>query len=330
MRYIESLSCRRKSAVVRTGLILRSLAVATLVLAGTLTAAEIADAKYLVVPWVNKPATPAMLESQLPKPLPTPKPKTDAPLCTLSQLVELPPSGLQWMQNIGIAIRLRNIASSACLLKGTPSVVASSSGHPNVVATPRGLRATDGEVADTPAGATVYSDVSVPVICATDPGGSEAGLPAYHSLVVTLPGGHTWTISGLKLYFPCGLQVTPFIMPTPPVRYPPYWLQYLVPRVSLPNSVKAGGTLAYEITLKNPLNRPVSLSPCPLYIEHSTNLKLEYQLNCSIVRTIPAHGYFIYRMKMAIPGSTPPGPLTVYWSVIGPNTIQSRATVNVR
>jgi hypothetical protein len=35
-------------------------------------------------------------------------------------------------------------------------------------------------------------------------------------------------------------------------------------------------------------------------------------------------------MKMAIPDSTPPGPLTVYWSVIGPNTIQSRAIVNVR
>jgi hypothetical protein len=315
---------------VRTSLILRSLAVATII-AGALSGAGIADAKYLVVPWANKPATPAMLESQLPKPLPTPKPKTDAPLCTSSQLVELPPTGLQWMQNIGIAIRLRNIGPSACLLKGTPAVVASSSGHPNVVATPRGLAATDGEVADTPAGATVYADVSVPVICTADPGGSEAGLPAYHSLVVTLPGGHTWTINGLKLYFPCGLQVTPFIMPRPPTAYPPYWLRYLVPRVSLPTSVKAGGTLAYEVTLKNPLNRAVPLSPCPLYIEHaSTNLKLEYQLNCSVVRTIPAHGYFIYQMKMAIPGSTPPGPLTVYWSVIGPNTIQSRATVNVR
>jgi len=311
---------------------LPSLAVAAAVLAGALVlGAGTADAKDLVVPWANKPATPALISSLLPKPLPAPAPKTDAPRCTSSGLELQPVDGLQWSQNSGVVIRLRNTGSSACLLRGAPDVVASASGHPNVVATSLGLAAAQGEVANTPAGGLVSVDVSVPVACASNPGGGDQGYPTYHRLVITLPGGGTRTIGGLNLTFPCGMAVTPFFMPKPALTYAPYWIKHLKPQVALPTSVKAGGILVYEVTLTNPLNRPVALSPCPAYIEHSsTGIKLEYQLNCAFLHTIPAHSVSIYQMKMTIPDATPSGPMTVFWSVIGPGTLSSHATVDVR
>jgi len=245
--------------------------------------------------------------------------------------VLLPVAGLQWSQNSGVLIRLRNTGSSACLLRGTPGVVASASGHPNVVATSLGLAATQGEVANTPAGGLVSVDVSVPVACTSNPGGGDQGFPTYHRLIITLPGGGARTIGGFSLTFPCGMEATPFFMPKPALRYAPYWIKYLKPHVSLPTSVKAGGIIVYEVTLTNPLNRPVALSPCPAYIEHSsTGIKLEYRLNCAFVHTVLAHSFSIYQMKMAVPVTTPSGPMTVFWGVIGPGTISSHATVDVR
>jgi hypothetical protein len=302
-----------------------------MIIVGSLGLSEgTAGAKNLVVPWINDPATPALISSLLPKPLPTPAPKTDAPPCTSSNLVLQPVTGLQWSQNSGVVIRLRHKGSSACLLRGTPDVVASAPGHPNVVATPLGLAATQGEVANTPPGGLVSVDVSVPVACASNPGGADQGLPAYGRLIITLPGGGARTVSGFNLTFPCGMAVTPFFMPTPAPRYPPYWIKHLEPHVSLPTSVKAGGILAYEVTLTNPLDRTVALSPCPAYIEHSsTGIKLEFRLNCTLVHAVPAHGSSIYQIKMAIPAAAPTGPMTVYWGLIGPDTISSHATIDV-
>lgn len=289
-----------------------------------------AAAKSSVVPWADKPVTPALLVSLQPKPLPATPPKTDALPCTSSALQLEPAVGLQWMQNGGVAIRFRNTGAAACLLRGRPFVVATSPGHPSVVATKLGLAATGGEIADTPVGGTVSVDVSAPITCVADPGGNEQGLPVYHGLVLTLPGGAQRTVSGLNLSLPCGMAVTPFSMPTPTPSYAPYWLASLRPAIVLPSAVKAGGTLVYEITLRNPLSRPVSLSPCPAYIEHSSSdIKLEYQFNCSSVHAIAAHGSVAFQMKMAIPDATPSGAMTVYWSVIGPNTIESRAAVDV-
>jgi hypothetical protein len=302
-----------------------------LIIAGSLGLSEgTADAKYLVVPWVNDPATPAIINSLLPKPLPTPVPKTDAPPCTSSELVLQPVAGLQWSQDSGVVIRLRNAGSSACLLRGTPGVVASASSHPNVVATSLGLAATSDEVANTPGGGFVSVDVSVPVACASNPGGGDQGFPTYHRLIITLPGGGARTIGALNLTFPCGMAVTPFFRPKPAVKYAPYWIKYFQPDVSLPPSVKAGGLLDYQVRLTNPLNRPVSLSLCPAYLEHSsTNVKLEYRLNCAFVHTILAHSFSLYQMKMAIPATTPSGPMTVFWGLIGPGTISAHATVDV-
>jgi len=210
-------------------------------------------------------------------------------------------------------------------------VIATSPGHVDVDAGPLALTATEGEVADTPAGGVVTAQVSMPNYCTANPGGGDRGFPTYHRLVVTLPIGATRTIGGLDLSMPCGMTVTPFNMPEPGPTYAPYWVKYLEPEVVLPPAVKTGATLVYQVTLRNPLNRPISLSPCPAYIEHSSSgIKLEYQFNCASEHSIRAHGVAVFQMQMAIPNSTPSGPITVYWSVIGPGTKSCRASVEVR
>jgi hypothetical protein len=316
----------------KSGLNLRRLLVVLAILTSALgVVVGIAVTNSSAVPWVDKPVTTALLMSLQPKTLPTTAPKTDAPPCKSSALQVEPALGLQWMQNDGVAIRLRNVGTSVCLLRGTPVVVATSPGHPSVVATNLRLAESEGEIADTPVGGIVSVDVSAPIMCPADPGGSEQGLPVYHGLVLRLPGGTERTVSGLNLSLPCGLGVTPFSMPKPSPTYAPYFLASLRPEIVLPSTVKAGGTLVYHVTLRNPLSRPVSLSPCPAYIEHSSSdIKLEYQFNCSSVHAIAAHASVVYQMKMAVPDSTPTGTMTVYWSVIGPKTIESRATVDVR
>ena len=55
----------------------------TLALAGcTSSTAPTATKAAPVVPWVDEPATPSLMLSLLPKPLPLPRPQTGAPPCT--------------------------------------------------------------------------------------------------------------------------------------------------------------------------------------------------------------------------------------------------------
>jgi hypothetical protein len=288
----------------------------------------VVSAKPRLVPWVNQPATSALLKSMLPKPLPIPTPKTNAPPCTEAALA-VSVGILQWSQNGGVALDLRNSGSTTCLLRGTPRVVATESGERNVVAAAAPMP-TFAEVANTAPGAIVVVALSAPLVCVTNPGGSNQNSPVYHRLVITMPGGATRTLRGLTLRFPCGMSVTPFSTPKPAVKYVVLSMSYLVPHIHLPSSVRNGSALIYNVELSNPLGRAVALSPCPAYIEHSSlSTKLEYQLNCTTVREIPAHQSVWYQMKMPVAATAHPGLVTVFWSLILGPAPEARATVKV-
>jgi hypothetical protein len=52
---------------------------------------------------------------------------------------------------------------------------------------------------------------------------------------------------------------------------------------------QGGTTLVFQVDLVNPENRPVALSPCPVYVESSDiPTELEHRLNCLSVRSVPA------------------------------------------
>ncbi|HUZ42508.1 MAG TPA: hypothetical protein VMU68_14085 [Acidimicrobiales bacterium] len=300
-------------------------ALAFLIASSVLFVTGVASAKPPLVPWVSKPVTSALLKSLSPKPLPIPTPKTNAPPCAEAKLA-LSVGVLQWSQNGGVALNFRNASSTTCLERGTPQVVATKSDERNVVAAAAPMP-TFAEVANIAPGAADVVDLSAPLVCAANPGGSNQNLQIYHRIVITMPNGATRTLHGLTLNFPCGMSVTPFATPKPAVKYAVLPMTHLVPHIHLASSVSNGGTLVYSIELSNPLGRPVALTLCPAYIEHSSQgTKLEFQLNCMTVREIPAHQSVWYQMKMR---DIAPGPVTVFWSLIAGPAPEARATVRV-
>jgi hypothetical protein len=221
------------------------------------------------------------------------------------------------MQDDGVIVTLRNTSAVACLLRGTPRVVAAVSGEATVVAVAEKMPSDD-ETADTAAGATLEVQLDAPVACATDPGGANSGFPTYHNLTISSPSGGTKTVAGLHLTFQCGLFTTPFFTPKPAPTYPANPLVGLVPRLQLPATVQAGTTLHYVVDLVNPGDRRVRLSPCPAYLENSSlATKLEYRLNCQSGRSIPAHGQMRFEMEMSVPAMAPFGTMNVRWTLFG-------------
>ena len=303
---------------------------ATLVVAAVVGAVlTIAALRSGPVPWADSPATPAMILAQSTKPLPTPKPMTNAPPCRSRdlQLARVWRNGLAGTLIVGVT--LRNVGPSACLERGRPSVVALSPDGPEVRATALALRPW-GEVANTSARAEVAVAILIPEACAADPGGADQGLPIYQSYVMTLPGGGRIAFASPGVALPCGIEVTPFYTALPAPRYPPDYLARLRPRLVVPASVKAGATLNFIVDLTNPTSRPVPLNPCPIYLEFARpDIKLPFVLNCHSVRAIPAHATVTYRMEMPIPVTMSSGPLRVLWNFAVAGTTPVHATVNV-
>jgi hypothetical protein len=282
-----------------------------------------------VVPWLYDPASSALMESLLPKPLPTPPPHLGAPPCTTRQLALTHYEPLGIMQDDAISISFRNVSASACLLRGTPRVVAGSPDALNVNAKPERLPLID-EVTDTAPGATVDVQVDVPDLCSTDPGGSTAGLATYDTLRVSL-GGVNRAIKGLHLALPCGLWTTPFFSPKPQPTYPADPLARLTLQLRSPATVRAGTTLHYVVVLSNPTDHTIALSPCPVYLEFSPSVgvKLPYRLNCDQVQSIAAHAHVRYQMEMAIPRHASPGMTQLFWDLTGVVGVDTHGVVRV-
>ena len=150
-------------------------------------------------------------------------------------------------------------------------------------------------------------------------------------LAISILGGITKKVGGLSLSFPCGMSATPLFVGKPQPTYPANPLVGLVPYLRLPATIKAGSTLHFEVDLSNPGDRPVVLSPCPVYLEHSDiPTKLLYRLDCRTVRSIPAHGQVRYEMEMAIPDAAPLGPAEVFWGLVGASTTTAQGQVLVQ
>ena len=283
-----------------------------------------------VVPWVDEPASKALLSSLLPRALPPSPPRTGAPPCTVRELSAAIAGPTEVSGDEGVVIVLRDTGSTACLLTGTPRVVAGAPGHVTVVAGQEPMPS-DGETADTAPGGTVVLRVDVPTYCRANPTGAIGRAMPYHSLAISVPGGGAKKVAGLRLSFPCGMSTTPFYTPKPGPTYPADTLATLVPRLRLPARVRPGTVLDYEVDLYNPGDRPVALSPCPVYLEHSNvPTKLLYRLDCRSVHLVPAHSQVRYEMEMAIPADAPGGPMGLWWTFFGPSTRTAHGQVLVQ
>lgn len=266
-----------------------------------------------LVPWIDSPSA----VPPVPAPLPITAPKTDAPPCSASSLSVVDTAPSQLTGDHGLIVQLRNIGPKACLLSGTPEVVAKGPGLQGMKATDRPMLSF-GERSDTAPGKTVFLFVEASAAC-----GSPGQDPTiYSTLDISYPTGGELVLKDLKLPEYCGIAVSPFYSVKPSPQYPTPPTQYLVPSLVLPAVVKAGTTLIYEVDVSNPLDNAVDLSPCPIYMEYSSfRTKFLYHLNCSSLRSIPPHGVVRYQMKMPIPANAPRGDVSIHWGFFGPATV---------
>ena len=74
------------------------------------------------------------------------------------------------------------------------------------------------------------------------------------------------------------------------------------------------------MTLTNPTERDIELTPCPNYLVIVTEApwKTANRLNCAGAHPVPAGGTESFAMQIAIPNTAHLGPATVTWTWMGP------------
>lgn len=273
------------------------------------------------VPWVNRPTPPPVPYA----PPPTTPPSTWAPPCTAAQVSAQLSVGNGMSQNDGRILLFRNTSSATCLLAGVPAVIATGPGLPAYRLPPvPPEQDSAGITAPMAPGHLTKLWISDPRDCAANQGsGAQAG-PLYTTLRIFLPGGAgrgSAVVTGLSLHPTCGVFVSRFFRVPAPVPLPVSPLEKLTVAVTVPATARAGDLLTYVVTLTNPAAQPISLTPCPGYLEFgraggSVLFKEEYALNCAPVPVIPAGRSLRFQMKAQVPASAPPGPLTLSWTFL--------------
>ena len=91
-------------------------------------------------------------------------------------------------------------------------------------------------------------------------------------------------------------------------------------QLDAPDTMRAGTTLAFVVTIRNRSKRAYALRPCPGYEEYlyafGQPADARYQLNCDTVTSIPARGSVRYAMRLALPASMRPGRVTKFGWVL--------------
>ena len=89
----------------------------------------------------------------------------------------------------------------------------------------------------------------------------------------------------------------------------------LVASLQVPESVEAGSTLRYVVTLSNPTDHDVALSPCPSFVEVLAT-KEDHRLNCAAAHPVAAHGEESFAMELPIAPGAAPGATTLRWELL--------------
>ncbi|HYY09805.1 MAG TPA: hypothetical protein VE781_02650, partial [Kineosporiaceae bacterium] len=207
------------------------------------------------VPWIATAPTEAPAV-----PSATPSPQAARP-CTVRDVAVTVAPDVRVTGHRLSSVRFHNVGATACLLSGSPRVVASEPGHPDVVGTP-GTFVDSDEAGPMRPGDDTDLVVETTTSCPRRPGGGPPG-PGYHHVAVTLSGGGTVTATDRDeaLDVTCGLGVGHFFLQQADVPEPPDPLAPLHVTLELPPSVAAGDPLVYVVALTNPTQQPVSLDP---------------------------------------------------------------------
>jgi uncharacterized protein DUF4232 len=237
----------------------------------------------------------------------------NAPPCAASQLRLRKGRGGAATGHVFQELVLTNAGSSACLVRGYPTLTALAPSGARVTLRPRRGQTFFGQLltANAAPGSHVFVFLETVDICPTPP-------MHYRELALALPSGTVR--SHVSIVVDCGLRMTRVGRPE---RYgvpsaSPGTPGKLAARIVVPRTVARGGLLRFTVVLRNPTSRPVSLDPCPGYTEslfaQQASVRATYRLNCKQVTVLAPHARQRYAMQLRVPaGAT--GLAKVGWSI---------------
>lgn len=235
-------------------------------------------------------------------------------------------------------ILLSNHSGTPCLLQGTPQLfLRTSAGRsislPQTVTSVPGFHGTPGTALMAPNSPAPQPDLG------TQTGFGQAYIsysmwdcpdkPAFTSLMIVLPGqGGTLTIpwdgGGYSGYSRCDvvavqeMAVSPFMptQPTPTSVAAPA----LSITVTLPDHVRAGEPMHYQVVLTNASGAPFRFHDCPSYSEGfftplGKKNGANYQLNCASVGWLAPNQSVTFAMVLDIPANTQPESVGLQWAL---------------
>lgn len=249
------------------------------------------------VAWVNQPATMPVAESVAAAP--------GAP-CAQSDLVLTLGGQGAWHGQATQEVLLRNRSATRCQLSAVPTVeLQSALGWQAALASP----------SDEAAGAIELAPNDVLAVLLGTPGSCDATLGLDRTVVSRLRvlplGGGSLSVDGAHVDITCG-QATVLRADHHAVRSArpaAGSTQALTAQVSAPTAVTAGGTFNYVVTLRNPSDQAVALSPCPSYEQvlntESGRQATQLRLNCSGAGgSVPARGEVQFEMRANAPAAS--------------------------
>jgi Protein of unknown function (DUF4232) len=220
-------------------------------------------------------------------------------------------------------IVLTNTGDKPCTLSGGPSSLIGIRADGSRKTLETGSRGRYGNLigpANLKPGQSAQVAITTTYLC---PAGEAGTTDEYTSVGIGIGGGDDQTkLSGHlhPLNGVCGAGVSDFGVPNTTSDVVSSPLDVLTASAAMPDSVTAGDTTTYQVTLRNPTDTAVPLSPCPSYAEFMAQagarpVPAQYYLNCQAASEIPAGGSVTFDIQIATPAVT--GPAKYGWSLQG-------------
>jgi hypothetical protein len=215
-------------------------------------------------------------------------------------------------------VQMTNRGADACYLSGAPGIQLLPANaapkalavHPN--ASPHVQERTDLAPGDTA------------VVLIGTPGSCEAAVGPERKvnkrLKIVPPGGGERALEGVHVDTLCGDASILHMHVAQHEAAPTSPLAQLIGTLSLADGVTAGGVSHYTVTLTNPTNSAIPLSPCPSYTQSvsagGASSSATLQLNCAASgNQIAANSSVTYDMQLNVPANLKGGNAKLSWKL---------------
>ncbi len=264
---------------------------------------------------------------------PAPQPRETTTPCTADDLRVHDVSSEGATQHIFRWVTLLKRTPGRCTLAGYPGLVGTGSdGRRQEVPLQQDQRPT-GSFQETPATIEVHETTQVTITTSSACTAGASYPHTYRDIELVLGDGSSIEL-GENLKSACVPTITRFYRDNTPIEEPVRW-DGLQAELRLPESVRAGRSLVYEVTLHNTGGEDLDLSPCGGYRQSLTGtdmngnqlwkgIQAEYRLNCDSAPVLPAGASRSYVMELQVPQDAPAlDEVLVRWRLLDTSPDQS-------